>query len=196
MSGTDTPSYWKIICTHEAGHAVASLALFDEPADIYVKPRGDGIAPYSAAFRRELVGNHLSARERAIREVMVLAAGGKAEAVCLNIFESAGSVKDRRQINIVRGSCEAACSEELSRLLPVPKSKLEQARTVLREVVEEIESDFPRTVHLIRVHRTMLEVIAAAAYQAIESTEAEHLYDGQILLSESRLHEIWDSHRA
>jgi hypothetical protein len=188
-----TPSYWEIICTHEAGHAVASLALFGEPADIYVTLRDDGVAPYSAAFRRELVDPILSGIGRALDEVMVLAAGGKAEAVCHNILKSAGFRRDRRQINIVRGSCETACSEELSRALSVPASKLEQARGALREVVTEIESDFSRTVDLIQAHRTVLEVIAAAAHQTVESIGEDQLRDGQILLSASRLREIWDS---
>jgi hypothetical protein len=49
------PSYWKTVCTHEAGHAVAALALFDVAADIYVKPTDDPAAPYSASYRNPII---------------------------------------------------------------------------------------------------------------------------------------------
>jgi hypothetical protein len=55
----------------------------DAAADIYVKSTNDPAAPYSASYRRVLDGVALQAAiTAAIREIMVLAAGAKAEAVC------------------------------------------------------------------------------------------------------------------
>ena len=70
-----------------------------------------------------------------------------------------------------------------------------QRRTKLKEILDEIGSDYERTATVITENRKALEVIAAEAYRHIQSVGEQNLSDGQILLSAEQIREILNNER-
>jgi hypothetical protein len=171
-----------MVLTHEAGHAVAALAIHDTAEDILVKETGAGPERFIGLQRPVFDFFDLtSGKVDPVNAVIVIAAGAKAEEVCLGIRESAGFAGDRTKIKEIRKMWEQKCSQD---------SNPEHLQT-LEAIGREIDLEFPRCVDVIRKHRESVERIAAAAHAALQSIGEQNLTDRQILLPGARIRELW-----
>src|SRR5882724_3803552 len=86
--------------------------------------------------------------------------------------------------------------------LPLPEDVIQkelsrntQRLTKLKEILDEIGSNYERTATVVTENRKALEVIAAEAYRNIQSIGEQNLSDGQILLTAEQIREIWNTDR-
>jgi hypothetical protein len=196
-------SYWNGVCTHEAGHAVASLVLRGEAADIFVKSTEDDPDHlYAASYRAVNDARELMADSPIdpINKIIQYASGAKAEEICLGVTQSSGRVKDWRMIQHIRGLWEGYSDEQYWRALLGQAEQVEKAiakiadyRRKLHEIETEIDSGFPRTTNIIKDHREILGLIAAETLRNLTTVGEAGLSHGHILLSERRLRGIWDA---
>jgi hypothetical protein len=142
----------------------------------------------------------LSGKADPMRDLFVLAAGAKAELVCLGITQSAGFGHDRATINQLRLMWESRCSEAYWKTLFPPGHALTEAldkipeyKVKLEELVADIDCGYARTVACIREHRNILELFESEAHQNLETVGTGNLADGTVLLSAQRMREIWEN---
>jgi hypothetical protein len=197
-SGTSL-DHWKIVLTHEAGHAVAVRAIFGVSADVFVKANETGLLHKSAAYRHNTdLARAWSEGEYAINSLIVFAAGAKAEEICLGITKSEGFANDLRQIKLIRQAWENKCNGKAWDGLPETVREaglraLPQCEATMNQIVREIDSNFERTATLINKHRKILDIVAAEAYRNANRVGDENLRHGDLLLSASRIEEIWNN---
>src|SRR5258708_6801217 len=102
-----------MVLTHEAGHAVAASAIHDTAEDIFVKETGAGPKRFIGSQRLVFYFFHLiSGKVDPVNAVIVIAAGAKAEEVCLGILKSASFPGDRTKIKGIRKMWEQKCSQD------------------------------------------------------------------------------------
>ena len=203
MAPNEPDTYWQIVMTHEAGHAVADLAIHGVAADIFVKATPTESHPFRASYRyKTSLNDALSDNGDVLGAIIIMAAGAKAEAICLGITESGGFPGDRANINNLRAAWENKCNDAQLRSSPLPEdvmkrelSKIPQFRVKLEEITNEIESDFKRTATIITENRNVLEVIAGKAYECVQSIGEQNLSEGRILLSADQIRELWSNER-
>lgn len=208
MESNASPSYWETVLIHEAGHAVAALALRDLAADIFVKQSmitEFNVEPYSGSHRLSFdwVDIH-SGRLDPLNTLMICAAGAQAEAVCLGITESNGFKNDRKTIDEIRYVFEIKSSEgRLQQHLNYVsedrfralQAELPQHRMALGKIIDEIDSGYSLTAAVIRENKVVLEVIAAAALESVQQVGENNLSHGLVLLSAERIREIWNTRK-
>ncbi|MBD9469135.1 hypothetical protein [Pseudoxanthomonas sp. PXM01] len=192
-----TEPNWKTILTHEAGHAVAALALHAEVADIKLRssvPRGPASrASYSLP---DVESGYAPNPRPPIERVIVYAAGAKAEEVLLGTTNSNGFGSDLRKIERVRDRLMRDADVGHLRSLGLPSESLRtaianvpQAKANLAAVELEIGSNYPRTREILSRHRNAVELIAKAALERLQEVE---LVDEIILLPANQVQSLWD----
>jgi len=199
MSPGAPTDYWRIVLTHEAGHAVAVRAIFGATADIFVKGSETQPNQIGASYGYKTDTKRAWFDEAsAVDSIMTYAAGAKAEEICLGITESKGFGTDLACIKSIRRAWEQRCDVKNWASWPeemreAALENLPQWQATLTEVVKEIESNFERTATLISRYLEVLEMIAAEAYRNANEVGAQKLRPGQILLSAKRIEEIWNN---
>lgn len=199
MQTTDKEPNWKIILTHEAGHAVAALALFDEAAPICLRGTTGGRA-FRASYKISDQEDGYCANPRnPLHRVILYAAGAKAESFILPGYESAGFASDKRKIQWVVSRLRNDADAQYLRGCRLPPemladalSKVPEAELKLAKVESEIEENYPHTVELLRNNRMALNSIAEAALKALESLPC---IDGQVLLGADQIRKLWELYR-
>lgn len=190
---------WRTILTHEAGHAVAALALHNEAADIRLRGAAPGTAATRASYALPDIEDGFKPNPcDPVERVMVYAAGAKAEEVMLNIRESAGFGTDWRKIEGVRAACQRGADVAYLRGLGLPAEALARAladapgaQAKLMAIESEIASNYSRTRTLIELHRAEVEAIADAAARGLRTVER---IDGSVLLSADQVRSLWAGH--
>jgi len=199
MQPTDKEPNWKIVLAHEAGHAVAALALFDEAAPICLRGETDGRA-FRASYRMSDREDGFCPNPRnPLHRVIVYAAGAKAESFILPGHESAGFATDERKIQGVISRLRNDADAQYLHGLGLPPerlvdalSKVPDAKLKLAKVESEIKENYPHTVELLRNNQKALNAIAEAALKALESLPC---IDGQVLLEADQIRTLWELYR-
>lgn len=199
MCAETASNYWKATLTHEAGHATAALLLHNVTADIFVKPATDGVEPFFPSFRwgGSDWGEILARRVDLLHDVIALAAGAKAEFVCLGIAQSGGFGGDRQKIYMAKSMLEARCTEAYYKKFMLPEDEVTELlawnKRKLEELVAEIDSDYSRTVAFLEKHRNVIQLFESEALRKLESIGTSNLTDGTVLLSGARMRELWEN---
>ncbi len=190
-------SYQQILLTHEAGHAVAGLALQDKCGDLIVRPTPDGPHNFGASIRGSFPF-YLTDLHDPIAEIMILAAGAKAELVCLGIDASAGFAGDLSKIKKHLRDWENRCTEShchsfyTEELIARELDCLSERKKRLTQITEEIDSNFRRTGDLVTHYRNAIESIADLAIRRLNTVDTNNLAADQVLLLEHDLRSRWN----
>jgi hypothetical protein len=132
--------------------------------------------------------------------IIVLAAGARAEALCLGIADSAGFKGDLTKIRSIRQIWERKSAENYWRQFRWPAESIEaqialipQYQSALNEIIAEADFGYPRTSSLIRSDLEQLERMATEAHEQLLAVGEEGLTDNLVLLEASRIREIWSA---
>jgi ATP-dependent Zn protease len=189
---------WRSILTHEAGHAIAALALTGAAANIRLRGAGAGKPAYRASYDLPDYEHGWNPNPtEPLTRVMIYAAGAAAEAVLLSVSQSAGFTGDLGKINQVRErlsrDADTAWLSSLS-LPPEAHARAISAAPIaakqLAEVEAEISSGFAGTQSLLQAHRAALQSLSDHALERVQEIEC---IDGVILVTCTEVQSIWKS---
>jgi hypothetical protein len=170
-------SYWEIVITHEAGHAIASLILWGESADIFIRGCNDeqGNPSLSASFRIKNILNQKMGSAPPLQVVQVCAAGAQAERLRLHLEDSKGFKSDQAKIDFALIRAKRLGGEDEA------------------QVVAEIDGGYPRTRQLLDSQQAALTAIVQRAMESlVQMCESGNLVANAVVLTANRVREIYE----
>jgi hypothetical protein len=181
--------WWRLVFHHEAGHAVARVALFGQYNDMTAQNQLDDEA-IPTHVRKASYGKPPSFAEfdlAPVNNTIVLAAGAQAEQVLFGI-NSDGFIGDRN--NLLR-LCQGL--HHVPGFPMAPRSP--QVVEAVNLAYQEIDAGFPQTQALLRRHMAALRAIGNASLEQFGKAKLfGKPFERRVILPAADVERLFQSH--
>ncbi len=168
--------WWQFVFHHEAGHAVASLALWNTSADIVAEALADedGVTKRKATFRHTLTPLHFG--QHPLNATILTAAGAQAERLFFH-RPSDGFMKDKSIID-----AGISCLSAQNRQQDVNLLRL------------EMQDNYPNTFIFLQQHERAIGVIGRTGYRRfLTMNRIGRLFPNTVILTSADVQHLYQS---